>query len=158
TIYVVNSTSNSSSPPIGTVTLPSAVAQANTDPNAAGSIIEFDPTVFVPGTSSTIDLQATLILAETAGPEVIEGPGASVVSVSGSGHVGVFQVNSGTSATLNGLTITDGVAGQGGGVKNAGTLSIDLCILSQNVAGLGGAIRNTGNMSITNSTLINNST
>ena len=49
------------------------IEQADANANLAGSIIEFDPTVF--GTSQTITLSSTLELAEPSGPMVIEGPG-----------------------------------------------------------------------------------
>ena len=57
------------------------------------------------------------MLSETAGPEVIDGPGAGLVTVSGGDSVGVFEVESGVTATLSGLTISGGsTTGNGGGV------------------------------------------
>ena len=50
------------------------ITQANANPNPLGSVIEFDPAVF--GSAQTIALSSTLELSETAGPEVIDGPGA----------------------------------------------------------------------------------
>ena len=67
-----------------------AINQANNNTNPAGSEIEFDPTVF--GSPQTITLASTLVLSETAGPEVIDGPGASLVTVSGNNAVEVFSV------------------------------------------------------------------
>jgi hypothetical protein len=40
----------------------------------------------------TITLTGTLELSEIAGPEVIDGPGASVVTISGGNAARVFQV------------------------------------------------------------------
>jgi hypothetical protein len=82
TYYTVNLTSDTGAssgtdayPTAGTPSgdLLWAVTQANANTNAAGSVIEFDPTVFA--TPQTITLSSTLVLSETAGPEVIEGPG-----------------------------------------------------------------------------------
>ncbi len=42
-----------------------AITQANANPNTAGSVINFDPTVF--GTAQTITLSRTLELSETGG-------------------------------------------------------------------------------------------
>jgi hypothetical protein len=74
------------------------------------------------GLSGQITLSATLVLSATDGPEVIGGPGANVVAVSGNNAVQVFQVNSGVTASLSGLTISHGLAenGNGGGILNWG--------------------------------------
>ena len=54
------------------------------------------------------------------------------------GASGVVQVASGTTATLEGLTITGGSAAAGGGIDNHGTLSLENCTVSGNTAGAGG--------------------
>ena len=90
-------------------TLPYVISQANANTNTDGSEIEFDPSVFTSSSPQTITLGATLALSETAGPEVIDGPGAGVVSISGGGAVGVFDVDSGVTATITGLTISGGI-------------------------------------------------
>src|SRR6516225_3436855 len=75
--FTVNSTADDGS----TGTLRWAVAQANANTNPAGSVINFDPVLF--STPQTITLTSTLTLSDTAGPEVIVGPGASLGTVSG---------------------------------------------------------------------------
>jgi len=131
-IYIINSTDggNTGSGIVGT--LPYVIGQANRDPNTAGSVIEFDPTVFDPHTSHTIDLQGTLDLHETAGPEAIEGPGASVATVSGGEHFQVFLVSKGATAKLSNLTIADGKGAPGGGIDNNGKLSVATCTFASN--------------------------
>jgi hypothetical protein len=84
-----------------------AITQANANTNPAGTVINFDQTVF--STQQTITLTSTLTLSETAGPEVIDGPGASLATISGNNAVRVFSVDSGVTATLTGLTISGGV-------------------------------------------------
>ena len=129
------------------------LGQANANPNPDGSVIQFDPTVF--SSPQTITLSSTLTLSETAGPEVIRGPGASLVTISGQDAVGVFQVNGGVTATLAGLTIADGRATAGAGIDNAGTLTLADCTLSSDsvITGGGGGIANSGTMMLTGCTL-----
>ncbi len=172
-VYVVNLTSetgaSSGTDDVGGTTYPSgdvlwAVTQANANPNAAGSIIEFDPTVFA--TPQTITLSSTLVLSESAGPEVIQGSGANLVTISGgltynpqTGQplgVGVFQVDSGVTATLSELTITEGSATNGGGIENAGALAVTDSTITGNNAGNGGGIDNSGSLTVTGSTISNN--
>jgi hypothetical protein len=123
-IVTVNSAGSGTSGSGTSGTLPYVISQANANPNTAGSEIEFDSSVFSSSSPQTITLGATLVLSETAGPEVIDGPGAGIVTVSGSGSVGVFVVDYGVTATLSGLTITGGsTAANGGGMDNGGALT-----------------------------------
>ena len=64
----------------------------------------------------------------------IEGPGANDLTVSGAGASRVFHIADGAAVTLSHLTIANGVAAQGGGVDNAGTLLITYCTLFNNQA------------------------
>ncbi len=162
TIYTVNSTGNSPTDGSGTSgTLPYLIAQANANTSPAGSEITFDPTVF--GTPQTIELADTLVLSETAGPEVVDAAGVSTVTISGGNSVGVIEVDAGTTADVTLLTISDGLATQGGGIDNGGTLTLVDVTLSSNranngidTAGSGGAIYNAGTLSITGGTLSGN--
>ena len=152
-IYTVNSTGSGSSGTGTSGTLPYVIGQANMDSNTAGSLIEFDPTVF--SSQKTITLSSTLALSETAGPEVIAGPGRVLVTVSGGGAVRVFSIaNSATTATLSGLTIANGSTGtDGAGILNSGNLTLSDSSLSGNTAGTtGGGIENdAGTLAITGS-------
>ena len=47
---------------------------------------------------ATIRLTETVILSETAGPEVIDGPGAALLTISGGGKAGVFRLEIGVIA------------------------------------------------------------
>jgi hypothetical protein len=129
-------------------------------------VIQFDPAVFA--TAQTITLSSTLELSETAGPEVIEGPGANLVTVSGNNAVGVFQVDRAVIATLKGLTISGGAAGNsdrgGGGIYiDEGTLMVTDCTIDDNTgagetsaAGGGGIDDASGSASITGCIIANN--
>ena len=68
----------------------------------------------------------------------IEGLGANNPTVSGGGKQQVFVVSSGVTATIESLTIADGLAAQGGGIDNFGDLTVTGCTISGNLA-VGGA-------------------
>ena len=164
TIYLVT---NSSGDPSVVGSLPYVINEANANTDLAGSVIRFDPTVFA--TPQTITLAGTLELSEPSGPEVIDGPGTNLVTVSGNNAVRVFQVDTGVVASLAGLTISGGsVTGDYGGgieVEKAGTLTLADSTVSGNSAtdvginfyGIGGGIANAGWLTVTSSTFTNNS-
>ena len=155
TLYTVNAITDTGAGSGTTGDLLYCIDQANANPNTAGSVIEFDPTVF--GTPQTITLSSTLTLSETAGPEVISGPGASLVTVSGNNAVGVFSIASGVTATLTGLTISNGSASYGGGIDNAGTLTVISSTIDNNSAiDGGGGIDNAGTLTVTDCTIADN--
>jgi len=159
TIFTVNSTGSGTSGSGTSGTLPYVVSQANANTNADGSEIEFDSSVFNSSSPQTITLGATLVLSETAGPEVIDGPGVGIVTISGGGAVRVFEVDSGVTATLSGMTITGGsVGGNGGGLFNSGSLTVDDSKFDANRASRGGgALGNTGHIDLLNSGFADNS-
>ena len=100
----------------------------------------------------------------------ITGPGTNLLTISGSNQVRVFSMNSGTTNTLSGLTIADGMA-QGpfdlgtlqqhftyaSGISNAGSLKLlDCAVLScVTVYDYGGAIYNAGDMEMEASIIAN---
>ena len=134
TIFTVNSTGSGASGSGQSGTLPYVISQANVNANTAGSEIEFDSSVF--SSPQTITLGATLVLSETAGPEVIDGPGAGLVTVSGGGMVSVFEINNGVTATLSGLTISDearATAAGGGLYQTTGATTLTDCTISEAV-------------------------
>ncbi len=137
---------------------------ADGNSNPAGSLIEFDPTVF--SAPQTIKLTQTLVLSETPGPEMIAGPSTTPVTISGNDAVEVFNVsNPATVADLSNLIVADGlVADNGGGITNAGLLTITDCTISGNSAtlainGCGGGIYNAqgSQLTVTNCTISGNS-
>jgi hypothetical protein len=140
TITVVNTDDS------GPGSLRAAIASA-----APGDSINFSLTY-----PATISLLTTL----TLGPNVtIQGPGASNLTISGQDSVVVFLLNAGGIATLSGLTIARGSSLLGGGIFNAGTLTLTDCNVSGNLQGtqLGGGIFNAGDLTLNNSTVSTNS-
>jgi CSLREA domain-containing protein len=88
----------------------------------------------------------------------ITGPGASLLTISGNNQSRVFNISSGFNVTLSGMTISNGSAGDGGGIQNSGTVTITNSIISNNSANLGGGgIFSNGTLTLTNSTVSNNS-
>src|SRR5271166_4797498 len=101
TIVVNNPTDT---PVAGQTDLRQAIVQANT--TGGDETIVFDKTVFK--TPQTITLAGTqLELNDTTGTETITGPNAGV-TVNAGGLSRVFQVDSGVTASISGMTITDG--------------------------------------------------
>jgi hypothetical protein len=92
----------------------------------------------------------------------ISGPGASHQTISGNNASRVFEIASGTTVSLSGLTIAHGNAGtmNGGGIyNNGGALTVSYSTLTGNsTLGNGGGIDNAaGTLTVSNSTLTNNS-
>ncbi len=129
---------------------------------SSGDTIEFASNV-----TGTITLSATNGPLDITQKLEIEGPGANNLTISGNDATEVFEVESGATASIAGLTIADGSAEYGGGIWNGGTLTVTNSTLSGNsgtygiratIPGLGGGIFNGGGtLTVTNSTLSGNS-
>jgi hypothetical protein len=115
------------------------------------------------GVTGTINLTSALPALTTN--LAIQGPGAASLTVQrstavGTPFFGIFSVSSGATVGLSGLTIAGGYAYyNGGGILNAGTLTVSNSTLSNNTAsngvngGDGGGIYNTGTLTLNDSTL-----
>jgi hypothetical protein len=156
--------SDFSLPNAAPVTLRDAVNAAN---NTAGNdTISFDSTVFPtnPATPTTITLTGTTavrlrnLAANANGTITISGPGARAVAVSGNSATTVFQVDSGLTAEIDGLTITGGNGSLGGGLSNSGNLTLNNDVFVANSGGSGGGIMNSnpGRLTIMGSTFSSN--
>lgn len=100
----------------------------------------------------------------------IDGPGAQRLAVSGNDASRVFRINNGVAASIDGLTVTQGRAfGQGGGILNAGSLSLSHAVVSDSqvtgIAGaslgtvvdaFGGGICNTGTLDVAHTLFVHN--
>jgi hypothetical protein len=104
--------------------------QAIIDTPAGGTVI------FRPGLTGTI----TLTTGELAISKdlTIDSPGASVITVSGNHASRVFDIAATYTVNISGLTIIDGevlrATAKGGGILNAGTLTVTNSTLSGNSA------------------------
>ncbi len=106
----------------------------------------------------------------------IDGPGASLLSVSGGGTSRVFDISPNATVTIGSLTITDGntVGANGGGIlvegaampgEPSGTLSLNHVVMTNNHAmadstgldgGSGGGIENGGTLTVNACSFFNN--
>ncbi|MFI5458140.1 MAG: beta strand repeat-containing protein, partial [Isosphaerales bacterium] len=136
----------------------------NTADHGAGSLrtamVNADQTggsTILIATSGVITLASAL--PAITGDVYMFGPGANVLTVSGNAAYRVFDVQSGVTAAISGLTIDSGSSGtNGGGIENDGTLSLTNCTVSNSsAASNGGGIDNQGTLSLTDSTVAGNS-
>jgi fibronectin-binding autotransporter adhesin len=131
-----------------------SLAQAIIDANGnnQANTIDFSTTAF--STPQTITLGGSVLdLTDTHGLQTITGPTAGV-TISGGGKSGVFQIgqsNQGVTASLSGLTITDGKSQDGAGVYNNlfSTVTLTNCTISGNSASSGGGLSEGLNTSMT---------
>src|SRR5262245_16823468 len=143
----------------GSGSLRAAIAAANANPGA-------DVIAFTAGLSGTVTLTSGE-LGITDGVH-IDGPGAGRLAVSGNDTSRVFQIGSGVAVDIDGLTVTHGHGLlQGGGILNAGTLTLSHAVVSHNeVVGLpgatpavdafGGGILNTGTLTVSHTLFVGN--
>ena len=91
----------------------------------------------------------------------INGPGADKLTVSGNNTSRIFQVESGETVRISGLTIAGGHvdSGNGGGIENFGTLTVSDSVVAGNSAQLGGGLENEigGTATVLDSTFTGNS-
>ncbi len=99
---------------------------------------------FAPGLSGTITLGGSELTAVTGNLTI---QGNSQVTISGAGESRIFEVDTGGTLALAGLTLTQGYSSSDGGaiLVNVGTLDIsDSTIESSTASTEGGAIENSG--------------
>jgi hypothetical protein len=157
TPFLVTDTSDSAA---DTGSLRHAIDLANANTNTAGSLITFAPSVFNTTTPQVITLlSGTLDLKEMSGPELIDGPGASLLTIWGNDTYQGLNVAGGVTASLTGLTIERGYTTllNGGGIEDDGTLAVTNCTIADNVSGgMGGGIYDGGALTVTGSTIQGN--
>jgi hypothetical protein len=103
--------------------------------------------------AGTYTYTETLTLAKSA---VIVGAGKTSTIFDGQATNRIFDIQSGVSLSISGVTIKNGKADNGGAIRNAGDLTIEQSILTTNEAtAKGGAIYNTGKLLLSTSTITN---
>jgi hypothetical protein len=120
---------------------------------------------FAPGLNGTINLSlGQLFLGNPAQPITIVGPGAGLLTIDGNNSSGVFQVGSGVTAEITGLTVAHGNALSGGGLYNFGTLTLAAVHFVGNTAtdtagftGGGAIYNNGGTLNVIDCQFMNNS-
>ena len=135
TTFTVNSLGDALSGSGDSGDLRYCINEANAD--AGPNQIVFDPTVFSTPQTITLSL-GQLELSDTGGTQTITGPAAGV-TISGGGNNRVFQIDDGVTASISGVTISDGETEypeSGAGLANYGTATLTGCTLSGNSAGI----------------------
>ncbi|RPI99666.1 MAG: CSLREA domain-containing protein, partial [Chloroflexi bacterium] len=128
-------------------TLREAIYAANSQ--AGADIITFAGDYTITLASALPNLTSTM---------TIDGSGHNI-NVSGNNAVRVFNIQAGAVVTMSQLSIISGLATSGGGVSNAGTLTVSHSAFSGNSAtNRGGGIRNNGTAAVSYSTFSGNST
>ncbi|MHB8647570.1 MAG: choice-of-anchor Q domain-containing protein [Thermomicrobiales bacterium] len=130
------------------------------------------PGAFCSGTNAT---SGDLNLTNTTGTTTIMGAGAATTIIDGSGMTPtrdrIFAVSAGVTAIMIGVTIRNGqtsdnnvgpFGGNGGGINNLGTLTLNSSTLSNNATlgsftnNSGGGVYSTGTLTLTSSTISGN--
>jgi large repetitive protein len=121
-----------------TCTLRAALEEADALP--AGSTIKVD----VPAGTYDLSLGSLEVTANTV---TLSGAGRAVTDVTAGGASRVLFVGAGTTVTVEGVTISDGNAGNsgyGGGIESVGMLTVDHATITGNKAAAGGGLANAG--------------
>lgn len=155
--YVVNKTTDTNDGICdGDCSLREAVVAANATPD--NDLIEFSALF---QTQQTITLSGTEIVLGTGGSLAINGPGASLLTISGNNASRIISTSPNTVASITGIRFTGGTGagavntGRGGAIYNAGgNLTLTNVVVTGNTAGNGGGINNAASGSPTvNATL-----
>ena len=138
----------------GNTTLRDALALAADVANPDADEITFDASLELDTTPGTITLTEGELVVDSN--LVIEGPGASQLTIDADGAGRVFGIADGVSATLRGLTITGGEAHiPGSGIYNStGTLAVDSCTICDNDSN--GIYNESGSLTVVGSAISDN--
>jgi len=138
----------------GQVTLREAILSANADAAVNTDVVATDAygaDTIKFSVTGTINL--TQALPALSSNLTITGPAAGVtVRRDTGGFYRIFTINSGVTAAISGLTVSNGdaaFAAYGGGISNSGTLTLTDCTVSGNTATYGGGISNSGALTLT---------
>jgi hypothetical protein len=145
-------------------TLRAAVMQANTIPEPGITII-------LPSGTYTLTRVPTVVNGADNGDLNLTAPaiGNPVISIVGAGALSTIidadrrdraiSVAANRTASISGVTIRNGLAfnsGDGGGISNAGVLTVSQSILSDNDGVDGGGLANIGELTVNQSSIIDN--
>jgi CSLREA domain-containing protein len=134
-----------------TCTLRAALEEADALP--AGSTIKVD----VPAGTYDLSLGSLEVTANTV---TVSGAGRAMTAVTAGGASRVLFVGTGTTVRVEGMTISDGNAGNsgyGGGIESVGMLTVDHATITGNRAAAGGGLANAGGtLTVENSDISDN--
>jgi len=149
-IAAVSAVGQSTITPVTAAQMPT-INFAATQTTSSGSVTlsATAPGDYSVATNGTLSIAANMNIA---------GPGGTLLTIDGGGAAQDFNISTGTTASISGLTIGNGFSSNGGGgVSNVGTLTISNSTLTKNSAdGAGGGIQNSGALTVTSSTFSGN--
>ena len=125
----------------GGCTLREACSLAN---SLSGSRLDFVVTGTIPLSAGVINI--------TADGTMIDGPGASNLTVSGGNASQIFNISASNVYIAN-LTLTQGQAANGGAIYNSGSLLLGGVFITNSLATEGGGVYNQGTLTIEYSTI-----
>ena len=157
--------------------LRAAIEKADHGSSQEGGRARSDTIKFTAAVNGAIELTSALPVLSTHltidyAPQAGLGTGLDTLTVARSGAAGtplfsIFTVAKRGVVSISNLTILDGIAPDGGGINNAGSLSLDNVMINGNsavglgsgstAASLGGGIDNTGTLSVDDCFLLYNS-
>ena len=138
-------------PGAGTGTLRQAIIDANA---MAGA----DTIGFAAGVTGTITLASAALPQITQDLTITNRAGGGFADSEWELVVPSLQHSGSVTVSISGLTISNGVSASGGGINNAGTLTVTNSTFSSNSVNVqGGGIFNGGTLTVTNSTFSGNS-
>lgn len=76
----------------------------------------------------------------------IAGQSAASTTINGGANGSVFAISANAIVTLTNMTIKNGLAQEGGGIHNAGTVHVFDSTITENTAGVGGGVYNIGHL------------
>jgi len=139
----------------GPCSLRDAIAYANTHTGASDLTTITVPTHLTPyALTARLNITANL---------TINGGGASTTVINGAAADRIISIFTGTTVTLNDLTLSNGhatsFAAGGGAIYTAGATTLNRCVVSNNVANLpgGGIVSAAGTLAFSASVVSNNS-
>jgi hypothetical protein len=144
--------------------LPSTLTVTNNLDSGAGSLRadiaaakSGDTIVFAPSLDGKTITLTSGMLSITTGM-TIQGPGASLLTISGNHLSQVFHVTGAQPVVLSGLTISNGkgIGIFGSGIFNSSTLTVSQCTVSGNLGTNGGGIFNLGTLTVSGCTIAGN--
>jgi hypothetical protein len=160
TLFTVTNTND-----IGAGSLRDAISQANT--TTESRTIVFDQALF--STPQTITLASNLLISNSNGGSItIFGPGANLLTITGSGARRIFTISSNSVVSISGMTLTGGngsgsvASGNGGAIYNTSDLTLNNVVVSGSATsggGQGGGIFHTlRGLTLNNSVVSGNTT
>ncbi len=105
-----------------------------------------DVITYAPGLTGTMFLDMGPVAINDSSSVSVVGPGTGLLTLTGNSDFRTLEVLAGTTASISGLTVFEGMAGDGGSIHNAGALTLSGVDVIQGAATRGAGIFNAGTL------------